>query len=243
MCTGQFVRFFCPQAIQRNPLCPYYNPDLDGNGVRHYGSMWVPAMFVRCGNHRGDCLECPALHDTPGNIEQQDACALECVHCGERLRREREEAEAGRVVMEENCESVYEGEDSKEMDGDSDVEMGGDHEEVMGAAEMREPVMGAAEMQGPVMGAAEMGGGTIMDAAVDWTWEQPVMGPAPTRESLMANVAIFRALMGAEAMRGPVMGAQEISDTLREGSEEEGEEKKTEICGCEYCKRMAETQH
>jgi hypothetical protein len=39
MCTGKRVRFFCPVALARNPLCPHYDPVR--KAVHVYAHLWV----------------------------------------------------------------------------------------------------------------------------------------------------------------------------------------------------------
>ncbi|KAL2181151.1 uncharacterized protein P884DRAFT_189627 [Thermothelomyces heterothallicus CBS 202.75] len=81
MCTGECVCFFCPRSIIRDRLCPYYMPNAAGGPkARPHYIIWMGALFVCCGNHSGNCLNCPELYQ-PGNIAHQIATYLECEDC------------------------------------------------------------------------------------------------------------------------------------------------------------------
>jgi hypothetical protein len=96
MCTGKFVRSFCPQAIAANPLCPHFNVFQE---MTPYAQVWVQTKFVCCGGHFGDCVQCPMLY-IPGNIEYQDGIGVECPACSARLREMKAGEVAGEVARE-----------------------------------------------------------------------------------------------------------------------------------------------
>ncbi|KAK3295373.1 uncharacterized protein B0H64DRAFT_373612 [Chaetomium fimeti] len=85
MCTGTLIRFFCPEAIMQNKLCPFYNP----NGPTSvYRALWSPSEFVCCRNHDSRaCITCPALRQ-PGNFRYSDTCSVVCDTCGARMKRD-----------------------------------------------------------------------------------------------------------------------------------------------------------
>ena len=83
--------------------------------------MWVKTRWECCGNHRGDCVECPVLLAVPGNVEVQNATALECDECGARLSAEREEeVRRERELLEREAEVAEREEEVAE--GEREVE-------------------------------------------------------------------------------------------------------------------------
>lgn len=136
MCTGKFVRYFCPVAIAKDPLCKYFDPATCR--IRSYSQLWVRSKFVCCGQHRGSCVKCPVLYH-PGNIEYQQSGTLNCLGCGARLYKERAAAEGhtelegsvasywsdsytGTSVYAEMMEAKIEKEVEKDVDGFMEVE-------------------------------------------------------------------------------------------------------------------------
>jgi hypothetical protein len=87
-----------------HPLCPDTKPN---GAIRPYATMWDETEFVCCGNHPGECRDCPNLLE-PGHIELQDFCALECHDCRDRLERESAEemAEMGGLDKGEDMDEM-----------------------------------------------------------------------------------------------------------------------------------------
>jgi hypothetical protein len=108
MCTGRFVRFFCPEAIAANKLCPHFDPICQG--MTPYAQLWVQTKFVCCNGHFGDCVDCPLLYRA-GNVEYQDGSAVECPECSKRLR----EGRAGETAETVMKPTPVEGEDTYVM--------------------------------------------------------------------------------------------------------------------------------
>ncbi|KAH6838470.1 hypothetical protein B0I37DRAFT_386976 [Chaetomium sp. MPI-CAGE-AT-0009] len=119
MCTGEIMRFFCPEAITQNRLCPHYNPD---GPTPVYRTSWVPSKFVCCGNHHGQCTQCPVLH-LPGNVQTFDVYTVICYDCDARLKRGVEaEMEATADISEGESSHTDAGDESdEESDEESDV--------------------------------------------------------------------------------------------------------------------------
>jgi hypothetical protein len=105
--------------------------------VQVYAYLWVQTKWVCCGNHMGECWECPVLWQ-PGNIEWYDACALECDACSARIRAdlERDMSEMTGLYEWENLEGI---EVTPNEDGEEDdVEMGDGMQEDDGDEELEE---------------------------------------------------------------------------------------------------------
>ena len=97
MCKGKLIRFFCPEANKETSLCPTYN--VAAGMLCEYRKIWRKSEFRCCGDHYGECTQCPALYK-PGHITVVDAWGVPCSYCGARMRKEIE------VMMETRSDSV-----------------------------------------------------------------------------------------------------------------------------------------